>query len=292
MHRRKFLAVCGGGLTSGTSGCLGRELAEQETEDRPETAADEKRYELVSFEVSSKPIKPEHRYTIDPDSFADSLDDGDTAIKIGELSPEGQSILRDALSAGPGPSASYSTDELPEATRAAIEEHDFVEFRDDTEYRYVGFSLFEVDLDSPPWLTVEATLRDDIVAPDDPAVLEIAATNTGNKPIRWQTETPKPFGIQVADDLILWTDAYEEGAVVEGGEVVGGTDEEVTAELRPAKTVAEEYEVQSDRDAFEPGEFTLKDEIHYRFEGGRKTVSYDVGWEIQELDTGSESAER
>lgn len=285
MNRRKILAVCGGGMTIGIGGCLGRESAGQDPEGETETAADNRRYELVSFEASSERINPEHRYTIDPDSFADSLDDEDTAIKIGNLSSDAQSTIRNALSAGSGPSASYSTDELPEDARTAIEEYDFVDFGDDTEYRYVGFSLFEVDLDSPPRLTVEARLLDEIVTSDNPAVLEIAATNTGDETIRWQTGTPKPFGIQVADDLVLWTEAYEEGAVVEDGEIVGGSDEDVATELDPGKTVAEEYEVQSDRNAFEPGEFTLSRKLNYRFEGGKETVSYEVSWEIRELDT-------
>ena len=203
MNRRQFLAVCGGGMPIGISGCLDRESAGQNPADRTETTADESRYELVAFETLSERTKPEHRYTIDPDSFADSLDDEDTVIKIGNLSSDAQSTLRNALSAGPGPSASCSTDELPEDARTAIEEYDFVDFGDDTEYRYVGFSLFEVDLDSPPRLTVEARLLDEIVTSDAPAVLEIVATNQGSELIRWETGTPKPFGMQVADDLVL-----------------------------------------------------------------------------------------
>jgi hypothetical protein len=280
MNRRQFLAVCGGGTAIEIGGCLGREPAAG-----TETAANDSRYELVSFEASSERIRPEHRYTIDPDSFADSLDDEDTAIKIGNLSSDAQSTLRNALSAGPGLSASYSTDALPEDARTTIEEYDFVDFGDDTEYRYVGFSLFEVDLDSPPRLTVEARLLDEIATSDDPAVLEITATNNGDETIRCETGTPKPFGIQVADDLVLWTDAYEEGAVIENGEIVGGSDEDVVTELDPGKTATEEYEVQSARDAFEPAEFTLNGELNYRFEGGRETVSYEVSWEIREIDT-------
>ena len=287
MNRRQFLDVCAGGTAIEIGGCLGREPAGQDPADGTEMAATDSRYELVSFEASSERIKPEHRYTIDPDSFADSLDDEDTAINIENLSSDAQSALRNVLSAGPGPSASCSTDELPEDARTAIEEYDFVDFGDDTEYRYVGFSLFEVDLDNPPLLTVEARLLDEIATSGDPAVFELTATNKGDNPIAWHTGPPRPFGRQKADGLLLWTDAYEEsgGINVEDGEIVGGGDPGLQTELDPGKTAAEEYEVQSDRDAFESGEFTLNNEINYRFENGRETVSYEVSWETQEVET-------
>lgn len=59
----------------------------------------------------------------------------------------------------------------------------------------------------------------------------------------------------------------------------------MATERDPGKTVAEEYEIQSDWERFEPGEFTLKNELNYRFEGGRETVSSEISWEIRELDT-------
>jgi hypothetical protein len=93
--------------------------------------------------------------------------------------------------------------------------------------------LFEIDLDSPPRVSVEARLLDDVVTSDNPATLEIVATNGGDKPIRWQTGTPKPFGIQVADDLVLWTEAYEEHGAFEDGKSVGGSDEAVATTLDP-----------------------------------------------------------
>jgi hypothetical protein len=287
MDRRRFLAICSGGAVIGIGGCLGQEPAGQDPADGTETTADDSRYELVSFESSSRRTKPEHRYIIDRDGFAGSLDDERTAIKIENLSSDAQSTLRNALSARSDP---YSTDEIPEDARTAIEEYDFVDFGNDADYRYVEFRLLEVDVESPPRLTVEARLLDNIVTSTDPAVLKLTATNEGDKTIIWHTGTPKPFGIQKADGLVLWTDAYEETGAYEDGKSVGGSDEEVSTELNPGGTVAEEYEVQSDRDTFKPGEFALDGALNYRFEGGQETVSYEVRWEIRELNTDQEGS--
>lgn|GEM_PF-3433490 len=290
MNRRQFLAVCGGGAAIGISGCRSRDPAGDAPADGTETAepagrtgtVDDSRYELVSFESSSERIEPDHRYTIDRRTLAESVEEDHSVVDVANLSADTRSALRQARN------GSYSTGDLPDGTRSAVEEHDFVDFGpdDDGPPRYIEFRLFEIDLDSPPRLTVEASLLDHIVTSDDPASLEIVATNGGDETIRWQTGLPKPFGWQVADGLVLWTDAYKEVAAVEDGEIVGGSDAAVATELGPGETVAEEYEVQSGRDAFEPGEFTLDGELSYWFDGRWEAVSYEVGWEIRERDTG------
>ena len=274
MHRRRLLAGSIG-LPFALAGCLG-DSAGMATEQSGTVG-----YELHSLSVDVERTAPDHRYTVRTRKRYESVDADASVVAFDELDDSVSEALEVALDR-PG----YESDELPDGVRTVLEEYDFVDCAGcETSHRYVAFGLQEVDPDEPPRLDVDAHLVDPVAAPDDPAVLELVAVNEGDDPLIWHTGVPAPFGIlQTEEGLLLWTDAYEESGHVgvADGEITGADDIAIEVDLEPGETVTERYELQSEREDFEPGSFVLSEEVATEFEGGRETVSMTVEWEVRQ----------
>lgn len=269
VHRRKFLAAGVGGVTLVCSGCL--------TQEGP--LLDNSSYDLNSVTISSERTFPNHPYTLEPARWveADDVKEHDSIIKLEGLSPELQSVFETARK------DSYRADVLPDGTRTVLNEYDLIDFGEAIDsWRYMGFQLLEIDLDTSPRLSITAELLDDTATPDDPAIFELRAENTSEEPLRWSTGPPRPFGTLYADELLLWTDAYEESGHVHtaDGDVVGGNDVAVAVTLDSGASISEEYEIQAERDSVGSGVFRADESVSVSFEGGRETVTADLTIEI------------
>lgn len=269
MDRRQFLAMGASGVTLGLGGCVGHEV--------PLIGAQS--YEINSVTVSSERTSPDYPYTIEPNHRVQAgyVEEDDSVVKFEGLSTKLQSVFTTARH------DSYAAKTLPDGTRRILNEYDLIDFGEDVDsWRYVGFELLEVDLDTPPRLRITAKLLDDIAESDDPGRIEVRAQNTGNKPLQWSTGGPPPFGTLQTDAFLLWTDAYEESSLVstENGEITGYLDAAVTVALNPGESVTEEYEIQADRDGVDSGVFRLDKPFRTLFDGGRETVTADLTIEI------------
>ena len=274
MHRRRVLAGSIG-FPFALAGCL------DGTAGLATDHSSTEQYELHSLSVDIERTAPTHRYTVRTRKRYESVDADASVVAFDELDESVRKVLEAALE-----HPEYETDELPDGLRTVVEEYDFVDCTDcQTDYRYVAFELLTVDLDHPPRLAIDAHLLDAIATPDDPAVIELAAKNDGDDPLRWHTGVPAPFGILRTDEeLLLWTEVYEESGHVgvADGEITGADDIAIEVGLEPGESVTERYELQPDRDGFESGSFALTEELATEFEGGRETVSVTVEWEVRQ----------
>lgn len=276
MDRRRFLAAGSGVGLLGTGGYLFRKRGP---------------YEVVSLSATVERTAPDHRYTITDHRYPDSAADDYSVIEYAALPEELRSVF------DPG-RADYTADTLPDGTREILSEYDLIDFGEDASTRYVGFHLFETDLDSPPRLAVDAELLDSTAKANDPAVLEIRATNTGDDPCWIESGPPRPFGIlrpeisssgsSWRDDPLLWTDTYEQSDDVQTDRwgIAGGHDVAVVSELAPGDSVSEQYEIQPKRLAVGAGEYTLEQTFEPTFRAedrpiGEVTVESRISWELE-----------
>ena len=271
MHRRGFL-LGALAIPPAVAGCL---------DTFEGSRGDGGRYELDSFSTSSERVAPEHRFTVRARAFYRSVDADHDVIEYDDLSEAVRSVVDAVLTDGV-----YSSPDLPGETQSILHSHDFVDCTGaGTGHDFVGFEVFEVDPAKPPRLAVDARVVDPVAERDDPATIELTATNDGDRPLAWSTGAPGPFGIRRSEaGVVLWTDSYEESrhVHVEGGEIRGGNDVAVGTKLRPGETVTEHYEIQVERDGFGPDSDALSGELSTEFEGGRETVSYSLTWTVRE----------
>jgi hypothetical protein len=269
MDRRTFLTKGVGGTILSLSGCLTKEGPL--FSDFP--------YEISLVTVSSERTSPEYPYTIEPIHRVDTgyVEEDDSVITLEELPTQLQSVFKTARH------DSYAATTLPDGTRRILNEYDLIDFGEDVvSGRYMGFKLLEVDLETPPRLSVTAELLDESAEADDPAIFELRAVNTSEEPLRFGTGPPHPFGVLYADDLLLWTDAYRENSHIhtENGNVIGWNDVADNVTLEAGEEVSEEYELHPERDNVKPGVFRLDEHFSVQFEGGRETVVAEVTIEI------------
>ena len=273
MHRRRLLAGAIG-FPFALAGCLDGSAG---------TATDQsgtERYELHSLSVETERTAPEHRYTVRTRKRYTTVDADATVVSFDELDEPIRTTLEAALDR-----PEYETDELPDGLRTVVEEYDFVDCTDcETNHRYLGFEILTVDLDDPPRLAIDAHLVDPVATPDEPAVIELVAENDGEVPLVWHTGVPAPFGILRTDgDLLLWTNEYEESGHVgvTDGEITGADGIAIEVGLEPGESIAERYELQPERDDFEPGSFALTESFATELEGGRETVAFSLEWDVR-----------
>lgn len=269
MDRRQFLATGASSVTLGLGGCVGHDVP----------VIGVQSYEINSVTVSSERTSPDHPYTIEPTHRVETgyVEEDDAVVKLVDLPAELQSVFKTARH------DSYAAETLPDGTRTVLQEYDLIGFGKDVDHRqYIGFELFEVDLETPPRLRITAELLDESTKPDDPAIIEVRAQNASEEPLRFGTGPPRPFGVLHADDLLLWTDAYRKNSHVqtENGAVVGWNDVADTVTLDAGKEVSEEYELHPQRDNVKSGVFRLDKHFRVQFEGGRETVVAEVTIEI------------
>ncbi|MFC7073087.1 hypothetical protein ACFQJ7_12525 [Halovenus rubra] len=269
MERREFLAAGVGGVTLICSGCL--------TQEGP--LLGNSSYDIMSARVDSERTYPNHPYTLEPTRWVDTNDvnQNDRILKLEELSPELQSVFESARE------DSYGADTLPDGTRRVLNQYDLVDYGETNDsWQYVGFELREIDLDTPPRLSITVDLLDDTATPDDPAVFELRAENTSEEPLRWSTGPPRPFGTLYADELLLWADAYAESGHVQthDGDVVGANDIAVAVTLDSGASISEKYEIQAERDSVGSGVFRADKSFRVSVEQGHEIVTADLTIEI------------
>lgn len=269
MERRRFLVAGVGGAILPLSGCL--------TQEGP--LFSDSPYEIESVTVSSGRTSPDHPYTIESGQRAEAerVGEDDSVVKLKELPAALQSVFTTARH------DSYGAESLPNGTRRILNEYDFIDFGEDVDaWRYMGFKLLKVDLETPPRLRITAELLNDLAETDDPALVELRAQNTGDKPLQWSTGAPSPFGTLQTDEFLLWADSYEESSHVstENGEITAYSDVAINVKLDPGESAAEEYEIQADQDGVDSGVFRLDKSFRTSFEEGRETVTATLTIEI------------
>ena len=180
--------------------------------------------------------------------------------------------------------------ELDEETRTIIERaaarrqlgltdpHDALrETVDSIEYVQIDDSLYVPRLQSLATAPVEidATLRDDRIAPGSPARIDLTVTNIDDKSWGVFSGAPGPFGILRAsraprgviedkdDALLLWSPAYEASTHVQtiGGLIVGANDIGIVTDLESGEEATEEYQLRRREFGLRPGSFVVEDSV-------------------------------
>lgn len=144
-------------------------------------------------------------------------------------------------------------------------------------------------------LVVETTVIDERATRDNPAVIELAVTNTGNETLVVENGPYAPFGVPLADanDTVepdtpgqqvrglvtggipqrfhLWRDEYETDnkVFVKNGYVSGLATVEAAVTLKPGETVIREFQIRAWDRGVDPGRYTVaQNQTTYPVGGG------------------------